>query len=463
MFAEWILFLCGAFLVIFGVSFRGRYFLWGIFVVLIFLTGYGVTRHAVQEVYALPETSFTVQGVARIVREPEEKIWQQEVVVRMESCQKEPCPREKILWRAPLGMPGKRGERLSFACSLTVPKKINEQFDYRMFLAKEGVLYMCEKADFAHTIPDDGFTRVIAGVFAPKRALENALERSVPQPEAALAQGLLLGGDERLPSEWQQAFRATGLSHIIAISGYNIVLVSAAFIILGLGLGLWRRQAFLLAVMGTIFFVLLVGAPASAIRAGIMGCSVFAALSFGRLAYSPQTLLGTAFLMLFFNPLLLRYDIGFQLSFLATFALVCVAPLFILLFPKHFFGRGILEIAFFTFAIELFIIPLLIYHFHIVSLVGILTNMLVLPLIPYLMASAFVTALIFFFCPPLVLIGAGITYGLAHGIFVIVDRVHTWSQTTMNVSWSIEIIFLWYIVLFLGMVGIRRYIRTRYV
>lgn len=420
-----------------------------------------------------------VSGIGRVADDPEEKNFYRHVIIRMESCERGHCPREKILWQAPLEvrqghyfsadsdnelLTGQAprtadiapGARLSFACALELPENFDPGFDYRMFLAKDGIGYVCRMASQTDSLQDDARSRLTRLFFVPKHTLEEALDKSVPQPEAGLAEGLILGGDNRLPETLKQAFIKAGLSHIVAISGYNIALIAQGFVIFGIVIGLWRRQALWFAACGVILFILMVGAPASAIRAGIMGLCAFAALSAGRLSRSINILVFAAALMLLFQPLLLRYDVGFQLSFLASLAIIVAVPWLERLLPKEFIGKSFAEIALLTFAVELFVVPLLVYQFHIFSPYALLANVLLLPLVPYTMALSFIGALTFLILPGLHLLPAGIAYLFLRLITAGAEQVSVLPGATVELSISAGALLLWYASLFFGIVILKR-------
>ncbi|MDO8565941.1 MAG: ComEC/Rec2 family competence protein [Candidatus Moranbacteria bacterium] len=404
-----------------------------------------------------------VSGIVRVVSDPEEKSFYNQIIIRMETCESEVCPSEKILWQAPKTVAVVSGARMEFSCALELPENFDPTFDYRMFLAKDNVGYVCRKASSWVTLPEDDRTRFARIFFWPKHAFEEALGKSLPQPEAGLALGLIVGGDNRLPETLKTAFARVGLTHIVAISGYNIALIAQGLLIFGIGIGLWRKQAIFLAALGVIFFVFLVGAPASAVRAGVMGLSVFAAFFVGRLSRGVNMLLLAAVSMLFFQPLLLRYDVGFQLSFLATLGIIVMAPFMDRFLSKEFFGKGFLEIFFLTFAVELFVMPVLMYQFHIFSPWALLTNVLLLPLVPYAMALGFVSAVAFFILPGLHMLPATLTYFFLWVITYVVERFGALPSATIEVSLGGVALLAWYVLLFFGIVIMKKQLRRKYV
>ncbi|MEK9151543.1 MAG: ComEC/Rec2 family competence protein [Patescibacteria group bacterium] len=404
-----------------------------------------------------------VSGIGRVADDPEEKNFYRQVIIRMESCDTAYCPQEKILWQAPRIADIVPGARISFTCTLELPKNFDEGFDYRMFLAKDDIGYVCHTASKAEWPQENMRARLTRLFFIPKHSFEEALNKSVPQPEAGLAEGLILGGDNRLPGALKQAFIKAGLSHIVAISGYNIALIAQGFVIFGIVIGLWRRQALWFAACGIILFILMVGAPASAIRAGIMGLAAFAALSVGRLSRSINVLVFAAALMLLFQPLLLRYDVGFQLSFLAALGIIIAVPWLERLLPKEFIGKSFAEIALLTFAVELFVVPLLIYQFHIFSPYALLANVLLLPLVPYAMALSFIGALSFLVLPGLHLLPAGLAYLFLRTVTFVAERISVLPGATMELSIGAGALLLWYAFLFFVIVILKRRFHQYYV
>jgi competence protein ComEC len=137
-----------------------------------------------------------------------------------------------------------------------------------------------------------------------------------------------------------------------------------------LAIGLSRKQAFYLAVLLLVIFIILVGVPASAMRAGLMGFFVLWALKLGRLNKITNAIILAGAIMLLINPKLLRYDIGFQLSFLAILGLIYFYPLINdwmikIKMPKLKGGREIFSM---TIAAQVFTLPITAYNFSTVSL-----------------------------------------------------------------------------------------------
>ncbi|MEK7616145.1 MAG: ComEC/Rec2 family competence protein [Patescibacteria group bacterium] len=206
-----------------------------------------------------------------------------------------------------------------------------------------------------------------------------SVNRTVPQPVSALIGGVLVGARSQLPKDIVEDFRRTGLSHIMAISGYNISIISVILMNMLASL-ISRRRAFW-AVLGILLvFTILTGLQASVIRAAIMGLFALFAQHMGRVPTPMHALVIAAAIMVGFDPLILRFDIGFQLSVLATLGILTLAPRLQTKFP---------EVVAVTISAQLFVLPLIIYYFHTISLISLPANILILPLIPALMLLGF--------------------------------------------------------------------------
>jgi competence protein ComEC len=166
---------------------------------------------------------------------------------------------------------------------------------------------------------------------APVRALRAVrrwslvnLERSLPEPEAALEAGLLLGEQRSMPVTFTNALRATGTTHLVVVSGQNIAIVAGAPVAV-LGVWLPRRRAGLLALAALPAYVVLVGAEPPVMRAAVMAVGITIAAAAGRRTPAWIFLAYAAAIMLAVDPLLAR-DVSFQLSAAATAGVLIVAP-----------------------------------------------------------------------------------------------------------------------------------------
>lgn len=431
---------------------------------LLCVAGAAQAHHAADQFRSGQMPGGVYAGTVRIVADPEERSFYRRVILRGEDCIGPFCPKEDILWQAPLAFSAEAGALLDFSCTLALPENFDPAFDYRMFLAKDGIGYVCQKAERAEVLAGNGIESFLRSwLYRPKHALEDALSRSISDPEAALGKGLILGGDRHLPERLQDLFARIGLSHIVAVSGYNIAIIAQGVLVLGIGAGLWRRRAVWVSLISIVLFVLMIGAPSSAVRAAVMAGIAFLAAQSGRLSRPVATLLFAAAVMLMANPLLLRYDIGFQLSFLATLAIIIASSWEAEFLPHGFRGKWFAETVWFSLMAELFVLPVILFQFHAFSPLMLFSNALILPLVPYAMLFSFLSALAFLILPGAHLIFAWIAYPILTAITRIPEMLGTLPWASLPVQdFGIAALALWYLVLFSGIVGINQYARNKY-
>jgi len=163
------------------------------------------------------------------------------------------------------------------------------------------------------------------------KARENIIKQfnsSLSPSAASLMLGITFGIKQEIPSDFYLNLQKTGLMHVIAASGMNITMVGG-FLLAVFSLFLRRQVALGFSIFGILFYALLAGFEASIVRASIMGIIVFSAQILGRQSMAFLGLFFAGFVMLMVNPSTI-FDIGFQLSFLATAGLIYIRPIFFL-------------------------------------------------------------------------------------------------------------------------------------
>jgi len=305
------------------------------------------------------------------------------------------------------------GDELEIACQLKTPTAI-EDFAYDRYLARYDIYSVCYypkiKKIGEGIVSNSVFDWSHKNIFGLKNKIRETIKLGLSDPESGLALGIMIGDRQGLGDELNRNFSQTGLTHIMAVSGMNMTIIATAVMWLLLTLGLSRRQAFYWSVALIIVFTVLVGAPASAVRAGLMSVLALLALHLGRLNRITNALIFTAVLMLLLNPRLLRDDVGFQLSFLAVLGLIYFYPIFKKYSEKFSgnFGKAIWEIIALTLSAQVFTLPIITYNFKQVSLIAPFSNLLTLWTIPPIMLLVFIAVIlslvfpslaVFFFAP----------------------------------------------------------------
>jgi competence protein ComEC len=278
------------------------------------------------------------------------------------------------------------GEKVRITGILKEPER-KDSFNWKNYLLKDGILVEMDFPKIEKTGENFGKPIKKFSIFLKKK-IEEAIKENLPSLHSALLKSLLFGEEEEIPFEWKEKLNQTGVRHIAAVSGMNITIISSLILSFLLFLGLWRHHAFYLSIFLISFYILMIGAPASAIRAAIMGILYLTAQYFGRMASGERSIVFSATLMLFFNPLLLRYDVGFQLSFLAILGIIYFYQFFFEKFKK--LPKLIKESLASTLSAQIFTFPILIYNFGQISLISPLSNVLILPILPVITILGFI-------------------------------------------------------------------------
>jgi competence protein ComEC len=223
------------------------------------------------------------------------------------------------------------GDELEIACKLQKPEPFSG-FSYDRYLARYDIYSVCYYPKITFLAPSpyqgEGWGEVFyKKIFSLKDKFREIINYGLSEPESSLARAIILGDKKVIPDDLRDKFSQTGVSHIAAISGMHISVLAGLVMVMLLAAGLWRRHAFYFASAFLTVYIILIGAPASAMRAGLMGFLVLWALNIGRLNKLTNSLVLAAALLLFINPKLLRDDVGFQLSFLAVLGIVFAYPL----------------------------------------------------------------------------------------------------------------------------------------
>lgn len=284
------------------------------------------------------------------------------------------------------------GDKLKISGSLSAPSEDIEGFNYRNYLKKDGI-YSVMNWPNIELIGENFGNPLMEILLSFKNKFKESARQFISPPQEGILEALTFGDEGGISKEWKDKLDFTGTRHMAAVSGMNITIIAGLILNFFLLLGLWRQQAFYCSVIFLFLYILMIGAPASAVRAGVMGGLLLLAQYFGRMSQAIRAVIFAAAFMLFLNPLLLKLDVGFQLSFLAILGIIYLQPTFTKLFTKipnpNFFPiRTTLST---TLAAQAFTLPILIYNFGYIPIVSPITNVLIAPFL------ATITILIFIF------------------------------------------------------------------
>lgn len=266
-------------------------------------------------------------------------------------------------------------------------------FDYQNYLAKDNIFLIGRYPEII-LIERPAKKDVYGYLLGVKKSFVDTINKILLEPQASFLAALLVGAKRTLPADLVEAFNQTGTSHIVAISGYNISIISIMILNFLTYLFVPRRLIFWIIGVSLVAFTLIAGAGASVVRAAIMGGLLILAKRAGRFYQITHAIIFAGAVMLFLNPYLLRYDAGFQLSFLATLGLVYLAPYFENWFSKLpdflSFRKNLAA----TLSAQIMTLPIILFSFGRFSLIAPLANILILPIIPLTMLFGFLAGII---------------------------------------------------------------------
>lgn len=333
-----------------------------------------------------------------VVREPERRESTTHVYIQTEDT--------KILAYVDRYMPVSYGDRVEVVGQLQQPESfttdLGRTFDYPGYLKAKGVTQVLYYPEL--TVQETGLGNVFfEKIYNVKDMFRQKVQQAITVPQSALGEGLLLGVNGVLGEQWEEVFRKVGIIHIVVLSGYNVMLV-IVFVQYVLSYILPYKARLLFGFGAIVVFAILVGLSATVIRASVMA-SILLLLQFSGSVYNVlRGLFLAGVLMLLWNPYLLIYDPGFQLSFLATLGLILLAShieKWVRFVPTIL---GVREFLVATLATQLFVLPFLLYQIGELSVVAVVVNVLVLPMVPAAMLLTFFTGLVGFVSPAAALV-----------------------------------------------------------
>lgn len=275
-----------------------------------------------------------------------------------------------------------------------------------------------------------------------RRAMEEAMSKA----DAAAIFAMLFGGYAGIKEELLEAFTLTGIIHILSVSGSHITLLAGMAASLGRIIRLPTRLTIFLTISVIVLYSMLAGMSTPVIRAAIMGIITLTAMLYGKKQESLYALVAICASMLIYSPLMI-YDISFQLSFGATAGILILSPVLRNRFKKLSIGKFILpkfiaDSLSITIGAQLSILPLLAWYFNVISLTSLLANIVVVPLIEWIIVMGLLAGLLGAMIPfagKVVFIGASLLLGFVYEITKIIagfpgSRIYL---PTMNAGSSI--------------------------
>lgn len=294
----------------------------------------------------------------------------------------------KVLVNLPRDTDVAYGDRLLVMGDLREPPTV-DGFDYRAWLARQGVLSYL-RTDTVKVLGHDEGQAWRAWLLNTRQRAKALIEDALPEPQAGLLSGILLGDESGLAPSTKEDFNLTGTAHIIAISGFNMTILARIVAgILGTSTYQARRRGYWPSLGVIALYTLFVGASPSVLRAAIMSGVLITAPLVKRRTFAPASLSFAALLMAILNPWV-WWDVGFQLSLAAVLGMALLTPSLERALQAWLrrgmgealaqsVGRWLSEPLVVSLTAQIFTLPLILYHFERLSLVALLVNALVVP------------------------------------------------------------------------------------
>jgi competence protein ComEC len=280
-----------------------------------------------------------------------------------------------VRWRGPTT--AGFGDQVRAAGRLAMPRDM-PGFDRRAYLAQREVFLELQASSFDVTASATGVGAIPAWL---RSGLTSTVDAALPRPHSAMLLGIVLGIRQGIPAELQKALIATGLIHLLVLSGLKVAVF--ARIVQGALAPVMGRLATWPAIALIALYAMVGGATPAAVRASAMGGLAIAASHLGRPSHVWTSLALTAAAMLGWRPEL-AWDVGFQLSFAGTAAIIMLTPA--IARRVAFLPHVLREPFAVTCAAQVGTLPMMATDFHVVSPVAPIANALTLPVLPVLVA-----------------------------------------------------------------------------
>jgi competence protein ComEC len=230
----------------------------------------------------------------------------------------------KALIRVPRYQEYHYGDILRITGKLETPPQFDD-FDYKGYLARQGIYSVINYPKIEILDTGRGF-KPLAWIYSLRNRLSQSLSLALPEPQASLAQGILLGLRGNIPYPLNQAFSRTGTAHVLAISGINISIVIGMLLAAGIWIFGKRYSIYIwLALLAIWLYALVTGMNPPVVRGAVMGSMFLTAEYLGRQRSASTALAFAAAVMIGIEPQVL-WDASFQLSFLAMAGLIFISP-----------------------------------------------------------------------------------------------------------------------------------------
>lgn len=287
------------------------------------------------------------------------------------------------------------GMTCSFSGKLKRPQNSGNpgSFNYEQYLKRQNIHWIFQ-IDKVHRCTDETVT-IVDKIKRYRQQGLLAVEQHFPQVSAGVAQALIFGERNDIDEEILDAYQQLGLIHVLVVSGLHVGIILGILYYLFLRIGMIREKVYFILLMFLPVYVLITGAAPSVMRACVMAGAVLCGMLLKEKIHPIDSISYAFLLLLFYNPYFL-YHVGFQLSFLISFALIVSSQMI----STHF-THSISRLIAYSIVADLISIPLIMYYFHHIPSISVIVNVLFVPLFStVILPLSFISFFTQFIFPP---------------------------------------------------------------
>lgn len=415
-------------------------------ILIILLTTIAVVRYLffipkAPDFNSLVGKTVTVEG--KIIESPDERLNSQQLKIKINN------QKTYILVSTNKLTKYEYGDILKIEGELSRPENFitsqGKEFNYVKYLANQDIYFLLKYPKIEIISRNNG-NMIYSFLYKTKDLFVKSINNVIDLPESSLAGGLVLGLKGGFDEDMRNNLIETGTIHIVALSGYNVSVVAE-------GVMKVFKQIFsqnisiVLGIIMILLFVIMTGAEATAVRAGVMATIMLVGRMTGRKYLAGRALVITALIMIAFDPRTIT-DISFQLSFVATTGVLFLTPKIFGWFYFLPIRFGIREMVASTMSATISVLPLVLYSTGVLSIVSLLVNSLILLFIPYAMLFVFIAGILGLVSRIIAMPFGFVAYVILHYILSIIDIFGSFSFSSFTIhSFPLTITIILYVIL----------------
>ncbi|MDD5021575.1 MAG: ComEC/Rec2 family competence protein [Endomicrobiaceae bacterium] len=385
----------------------------------------------------------------KIINEPVIKNNRQQFILETTGLNNNPI-KEKTFVYAPLFNDLKYGDIIELSGKLQIPPSpaFPGNFDYGKYLNRQNIYTLFYASDFE--LLEQKPSSIKSFALKTKNDISNKLTNYFKLPYSSILQAMLIGDKSSLEQETKNIFVNTGLIHILVVSGLHVGFGVVIFIFLFKLFNLPLKYVYLLTIPAIFFYTIMTGANPPAIRASIMASCILLSLVLNREPLIYNAIALSALIILIFNPQEL-FTASFQMSFLATLGIIYLYPKINNIFGKikNKYLKWFWNVASVTLSAQIALIPILIFYFGKLSVISFVANILIVPIVGFLIGLSLVFYISTFLSGYLALAFAILLSGLLNIILGIIQILSNFnfSMITVKIPTVLEILFYYFTII----------------